>query len=75
MSLTLTLTSSPQFQESFDVVEQYRVSSSDKGDPYEEGELHLFQSKCLEALCLYAEGTYYYIRILYTLFYHHYYTS
>ncbi|KAJ1415727.1 NMDA receptor-regulated protein 1-domain-containing protein [Ochromonadaceae sp. CCMP2298] len=63
VTLAAALYLSGEFQESFDVVEQYRLSCSDKGDPYEEGELHLFQSKCLEALCLYAEALAHLIKV------------
>lgn len=46
-----------QFQVAFDLVTKYRaLNTSDKGDAYEEGELLLFQNRCLEKLCKFSEA-------------------
>lgn len=46
-----------QFQVAFDLVTKYRAHTSvDKGDAYEEGELLLFQNRCLEKMGKYSEA-------------------
>lgn len=46
-----------QYQVAFDIVAKYRsLSSVDRGDAYEEGELLLFQNMCLVKLGQYAEA-------------------
>ena len=46
-----------QYQVAYDMVSKYRGSNAtDKGDAYEEGELLLFQNRCLEKLHKYTEA-------------------